>query len=65
MPLAEAYRRLRESIGADPRPDAMSNARYVGGQALYAKEAQPRTHASSVIDNADEARPTRMFLDSC
>jgi uridine kinase len=65
VPIAEAYRRLRESIGADPRPDAASNARYVGGQALYAQDAQPRSHASSVIDNADEARPTRTFLDSC
>lgn len=65
VPVAEAYRRLHESIGADRRPDASSNARYVGGQALYAVDAAPRGQASVVIDNADEAHPTRMFLDSC
>lgn len=65
VPVAEAYRRLQTSIGADPRPDAASNARYVGGQKLYAADATPRAHASVVIDNADEAHPTRQFLDSC
>ncbi|SFN76207.1 uridine kinase [Mycetocola miduiensis] len=65
VPVDEAYRRLNESIGADRRPDAASNARYVGGQALYTIDAAPRGQASVVIDNADEAHPTRSFLDSC
>jgi uridine kinase len=65
VPVAEAYRRLQKSIGADPRPDASSNARYVGGQSLYTVDAAPRGQASVVIDNADETHPTRSFLDSC
>jgi uridine kinase len=65
VPVDEAYRRLHHSIGADPRPDASSNARYVGGQELYSADAAPRTRASVVIDNVDEAHPTRSFLDSC
>jgi uridine kinase len=65
VPVDEAYRRLHESIGADGRPDAASNARYVGGQALYTVDAAPRAQASVVIDNADEAHPIRSFLDSC
>ncbi|MCU1419868.1 MAG: Uridine kinase [Mycetocola sp.] len=65
VPLDEAYRRLHEWIGADPRADAPSNARYVGGQTLYTLDAAPRGQASVVIDNADEAHPTRSFLDSC
>lgn len=32
-------------------------ARYVDGQALYEREAQPLTHAHVVIDNDDLARP--------
>ena len=64
-PLDEAYRRLHDSIGVDRRPDAASNARYVGGQALYTADAAPRSRASVVIDNADEAHPSRLFLDSC
>ncbi len=65
VPVAEAYRRLQLSIGVDPRPDAPANARYVGGQALYLADAGPRSRASVAIDNADEAHPTRLFLDSC
>lgn len=65
VPLAEAYRRLQQAIGADPRPDAASNARYVGGHALYLADAAPRGRAAVAIDNSDEAHPVRLFLDSC
>lgn len=65
VPLAEAYRRLAATLGVDPDPTASSNARYVGGQELYLRDAGPRTRASAVINNADEAHPTRVFLDSC
>jgi len=65
VPFDVAYRRLQASIGADPRPDAMSNARYVGGQRLYLARVNPRNQASVVVDNVDEEHPRRSFLDSC
>ncbi|SEC07504.1 uridine kinase [Paramicrobacterium humi] len=64
-PPAESYRRLAESIGADPDPRAGSNARYVGGQALYRRDAAPRQIAHVLVDNADEDQPRRVFADSC
>ncbi|PWC07281.1 uridine kinase [Mycetocola zhujimingii] len=65
VPFSEAYRRLAESLGADPDPQAASNARYVGGQQLYQREANPRTSATAVVNNSVEASPVRVFLDSC
>ncbi|GGF02304.1 uridine kinase [Mycetocola zhadangensis] len=62
---AEAYSRLSSSLGVDADPFAPSNARYVGGQELYQRESGPRTRASAVITNEDEAHPLRVFLDSC
>ena len=65
VPVAEAYLRLSASLGVDADPSAPSNARYVGGQELYQRESGPRTRASAVIANEDEAHPVRLFLDSC
>ncbi|GAB3617877.1 uridine kinase [Okibacterium endophyticum] len=65
VPFDVAYSRLHSSIGADPRPDAMSNARYVGGQTLYRAEVNPARAAGVIIDNVDEDHPRRTFLDSC
>ena len=65
VPAAEAYQRLQKSIRVDPRPDAASNARYVGGQAIYQADSGPRTRASIAIDNTDESHPSRLYLDSC
>jgi uridine kinase len=41
----------------DPDPLAASNHRYVEGNRLYFREADPTAHASVVIDYADFARP--------
>jgi uridine kinase len=43
--------------GHDPDPEADSNRRYVGGQRLYLADAEPRTHATWVLDNTDLERP--------
>lgn len=40
-----------------PDPDAESNRRYVEGQKLYGLEAEPRRHATMVIDNEDLNAP--------
>ena len=39
--------------------------RYRGGQDLYLAEVNPRTAASSIIDNSDFEHPRRIFADSC
>ncbi len=39
--------------------------RYTKGQALYVKEAKPRTVASTIVDNNDFDHPRRVFADSC
>jgi uridine kinase len=41
----------------DPDPDGESNHRYVGGQRLYLAEADPRGHATWVVDNTDLDSP--------
>jgi uridine kinase len=41
----------------DPDPEAESNRRYVGGQRLYLADADPRGHATWVLDNTDLDRP--------
>lgn len=41
----------------DPEPEAESNRRYVGGQRLYLADADPRGHATWVLDNTDLDRP--------
>lgn len=40
-----------------PDPMAPSNRRYVAGQRLYFREAQPWVHATVVVDNNDFAAP--------
>ncbi len=39
--------------------------RYTKGQALYVKDAKPRTAANAIIDNNDFEHPRRVFADSC
>ena len=39
--------------------------RYTKGQALYVKEAKPRTAATAIIDNNDFEHPRRIFADAC
>ncbi|UYN84012.1 MAG: uridine kinase [Microcella sp.] len=40
-------------------------ARYSEGQAIYAREANPRRAAAIIVDNNDAARPRRVFADFC
>ena len=48
------------------RDGATENAeRHRGGQDLYLAEVNPRTTASSMIDNSDFEHPRRIFADSC
>ncbi|MFG6403387.1 uridine kinase [Microbacterium sp. P04] len=65
VPASLAAARLAERDGADPDPEAESNARYRGGQALYAREADPRTAASAIVDNSFPDAPVRIFGDFC
>lgn len=65
VPQATAYERLHAQLGVDADPAAPSNARYVGGQALYRRDDDPVARASVIVDNTDEARPQRVFADFC
>ncbi len=47
------------------RDGAAAASRYLGGQALYFAEADPRTRATALVDNADFDHPRRVFADSC
>lgn len=47
------------------RDGAPAAPRYLGGQALYLAEADPRNRASAIIDNSDFDHPRRVFADSC
>lgn len=64
-PFEETFARMAVRDGADPDPDAASNARYRDGQLLYLREAGPQRAASAIIDNGDWARPTRVYRDYC
>ena len=61
----EVTREIAEKRMLD-RDGLTGNAeRYRGGQDLYLSEVDPRTAASSMIDNSDFDHPRRMFADSC
>jgi uridine kinase len=65
VPVDVAFRRLALRDGSDPDPGAPSNARYLDGQELYLKDAQPRSEAAAIVDNTDLAHPHRVFQDYC
>ncbi|WP_431031453.1 uridine kinase [Plantibacter sp. RU18] len=65
VPRTVAYERLHARLGVDTDPAAASNARYVGGEALYRKDDDPAARASVIVDNTDEARPQWVFADFC
>jgi uridine kinase len=65
VPMATAYERLHERLGVAGDPTAPSNARYVGGQALYRKDDDPTARATALVDNTDERHPRRIFADFC
>jgi uridine kinase len=48
---------LRDSGVGSADPNAPSNRRYVEGQRIYFRDAEPRRHASVVIDNNDLGHP--------
>ena len=39
--------------------------KHADAQALYEREAKPRTSANAIIDNSDFEHPRRVFADSC
>jgi uridine kinase len=43
----------------DPDPAAAANRRYIEGQRIYLAECDPRSRATTVVDNTDLARPVR------
>jgi uridine kinase len=61
----ERLARMIERDRADPDPDAESNRRYSGAQALYVRDAHPNTAASAIVDNTDPDAPMRRFADFC
>jgi uridine kinase len=61
VPWPVAYARMALRDGSDPDPDAPSNSRYRQGQEIYLREARPMDAASAIVDNADLARPHRVF----
>jgi len=63
VPVEVTYARMAERDGSDPDPHAGSNARYVDGQELYLRDADPQGAASAIIDNSDPLRPTRVHRD--
>jgi uridine kinase len=65
VPASLAYARMAERDGVDPDPEAESNAGYRGGQALYARDADPRRTATAIVDNSFPDNPQRIFGDFC
>jgi uridine kinase len=47
---------MRDGTGI-ANPEDPSNRRYVEGQRRYLRECDPAGHATTVLDNADPARP--------
>lgn len=39
--------------------------RYIDGQALYLRVANPLRSAAIIVDNTDAAHPSRVFADFC
>jgi uridine kinase len=60
-----AFARLALEGRGDEDPDAAANARLRGAQQRYAREADPRRHASAIVENSDLAAPLRIFGDFC
>ncbi len=50
--------------GSSPDPHSAANRRYVEGQRLYLREAQPWEHATVIIDNTDLAEPSIMTTEA-
>lgn len=61
----EVTREIAEKRMLDRDGPTGNAERYRGGQDLYLSEVNPRTAASSIIDNSDFDHPRRIFADSC
>jgi uridine kinase len=57
VPFAESVGRMSVRDGLPPDPDAVENARYVGGQKLYLAECRPADRATILVDYEDLDRP--------
>ncbi len=65
VPADIAFARMALRDGSDPDPRAPENARYLGGQEIYLREARPAEAASVIVDNADLDHPVRVYRDYC
>ncbi|WES65908.1 hypothetical protein P0L94_07490 [Microbacter sp. GSS18] len=59
-PFEVTFARMAERDGTDPDPSAPSNARYLEGQRIYLREADPRAAATVIVDNSDVHHPHRV-----
>ena len=57
VPFAETARRMSLRDGSHSDPEHPSMLRYVGGQRLYFKSAQPWKRATRVVDNSSPETP--------
>ncbi|MGJ8721330.1 MAG: uridine kinase [Salinibacterium amurskyense] len=64
VPFAETARRMAARDGSNPDPEHPSMQRYVGGQRLYFRAAQPWGRATRVIDNANPNEPRIVTADA-
>ncbi|WP_043806335.1 uridine kinase [Paenarthrobacter aurescens] len=61
VPFHETARRMALRDGSHPDPEHPSMLRYVGGQRLYFKSAQPWNRATRVVDNSKPEAPRILF----
>ncbi|MEV8254775.1 uridine kinase [Rhodoglobus sp. NPDC076762] len=64
VPFAETARRMAIRDGSNPDPEHTSMQRYVGGQRLYFRAAQPWKRATRVIDHANPNEPRIITADA-
>lgn len=57
VPFTETATRMALRNGSNPDPEHPSMNRYVGGQRIYFRTAQPWNRASFVVDNTDYLSP--------
>ncbi|RYE07504.1 MAG: uridine kinase [Hyphomicrobiales bacterium] len=57
VPFAVSYARMAKRDGSDPDPHAPANRRYLEGQQLYFRDANPQRQADILIDYADTDQP--------
>lgn len=65
VPQAQVLAKFAARDGVDLETVEEINRRYLGAQALYQADANPRGVASAIMDNTDPEHPRRVFADSC